>query len=285
MKRKIILVLSYIMLISATGCSKKHEITPIEDGVYDISKEVEAMSKEVKYTDEEIILQDMGDWRTSNGAFEKAKKIGIIPEDVQPNQTVTPTDLINALNKMNKFKLNIDSSNLQLPDVLRVKDFIPIMAQIINSYEPVGNEDVFDINLFRSTFSMKNNNMDTYDDKLIEQMSLLRFFDALLINQDDVMIVDNTLTYNIMANGLIRLGDLRVEQLIKDNFPEECQECGTHVDEWYPKLNEIETKQEIILLPTYTIKYINGSIFINDNISGEDFSPEGIDHSEDDTIQ
>lgn len=277
MKRKIFLILSSIMLISATGCNNKNDITPIEEGVYDISKEIEAMTKEIQYSDEEVILQDMGEWRTSDGAFEKAKKLGLIPEDVQPNQAVTPKELIDALDKMSKYKLNIDSSALELPEELKVKHLIPIMAQIVNSYKEAGNEDVFDINLFKSTFSMKNNNMDLYDDRLIEQMALLRFFDALLINQDDVMIVDNTLTYSIMANGLIRLGDLRVEQLIKDNFPEECQECGTHVDEWYPKLNEIDIEQEITLSSNYVIKYINGSVLDNDDISGEDFSIEGLE--------
>lgn len=277
MKRKIFLILSSIMLISATGCNSKNDITPIEEGVYNISKEIEAMTKEIQYSDEEVILQDMGEWRTSDGAFEKAKKLGLIPEDVQPNQAITPEELIDALDKMDKYKLNIDSSALELPEELKVRHFMPIMAQIINSYKEAGNEDVFDINLFRSTFAMKNNNMDLYDDRLIEQMALLRFFDTLLINQDDVMIVDNTLTYNIMTNGLIRLGDLRVEQLIKDNFPEECQECGTHVDEWYPKLNEIDMEQEITLSSNYVIKYINGSVLDNDDISGEDFSIEGLE--------
>lgn len=212
----------------------------------DLIADIENLSSPRSYTNEQITLQRMGTWRdVDDETYYTAVNMGIIPKDKDQNDIVTKEELLEIIDKNlcgQAFLLTEHDNiyNLNLPEEIKVKHLVSLMADMLTSFTAYNENEVFSEEMFRSMFTLKHNDLTSYDSNFIDRMAFLRAKDALLINVDDVMILENDLTYEMLAQGLLRIVDLRVEQLTLQYYPDECTKCNTPIEDWYELVNSLD---------------------------------------------
>lgn len=238
-------------LLSLAGCS--FESSGMPSGSTEVVQENFGSEGVIHYNDDEIQLQPMGTYRegkTDN--FDIAVNLGLLPKDTIRTDKVTGKDFKNILKKnfCGKGQLIIKDSevdSLKIPDndYVKIGTFVSLMSDILATYTTVERKDLLPINTFKELFEDKHNDFSGLSEDFINRLILLRAEDALIINYDDVFIFDNTLTYNVLGEGLLRLLDLRIAQIVNDYYPDECQQCGVPIQTFYELYDKVKDEEAV----------------------------------------
>lgn len=273
--RKVSLLAIILAGSFTTGCSLGKDI--VQDQISRVDNQVTLSDSDLQLlttkslNDEDILLQTMGEFRPDDiEILEKGVELGIINSVDQADNLITTEDFYKALDIISQNGyFSIDSSNFVLESDddghIKVSQLLTVMADILNSVYSQDTTSKLSNASFITLFSEKGNSLSQYSENFIEKLSYLRSLDALLINLDDTMIIENNISYGTLVNGVVRLLDLRIQQLITEYYPDECQTCSPIIDDWYVLIEQ---------LPTETLQSETLDVTLGNNIDTQIASPK-----------